>query len=162
MLEELHMRGVIAAVAGLSIGLFIGQAMSADELTTTTVQRQTVMPGRGMFYPTSRSTMMITGSSPSRTSSSYEKFNQWGGSEHYAYRLSQMRLQLDKGKGALSDDQFSRLDGRYHELASLESRVRADGFPKAESDDLEKQLNMFNVDVSHALGSQTAGAGEVR
>jgi hypothetical protein len=160
------MRGAIVTAASLSVLLLGAQLVRADEITTTTVQQQVPAGTLVPVQPDANATFIYGSSGNAPTNVTSFKFNEFGGAERYACRLSKMRDQIDLGvqRGFITADQAIRLNAKYSELASQEAQVRADGFAKGDSDILEKNMNVFNVEISHALshGMRTAGAGSTQ
>ena len=83
--------------------------------------------------------------------------------EDYARRLAALNTQINLGlqKGFISQAEADRLCSEQADLSNFESQVRMEGFPKFDSDMLEKRINVFNEKVSNILtdGMKTAGAG---
>jgi hypothetical protein len=80
------------------------------------------------------------------------------GQENYGERLKNFRSQLDTAieKNWVSSAQATDLNSQYDHLVAQESSARSHNFPKAERDDFEKQLNEFNIQLSHAMSKATA------
>jgi hypothetical protein len=166
-LGGLVMRGFIVTATSLSLLVFGAQMVRADQVTTTTVEKTVTTPDSVLVpvEPDAR-TIIMMGSTPSDTSVSTVEVKEFGGNEHYAQRLAAMLDQIDNGmaKGMISPGQADSLRVRYNELADAEIRARENGFQKLETDQLEKDMNGFQIHISRVLtdGMQTAGAGLVQ
>ncbi len=127
----------------------------ASQVTTTTT---TVAP-----EPDMRRVLIMSSRPVASSSSVVLTAEQMRLNEDYARRLSALRSQIDLGlrKGFISQQEADRLFAERSDLDCLEASVRSEGFPKFDSDVLEKRINMFNVKVSNILtdGMRTAGAG---
>jgi hypothetical protein len=162
------MRGDLLTAATLVTLLFGSQMVRADQITTTTVEQTApaVLPIEPIQADSHSRSITIETKPAATTSYSISKYSDFGGPEHYRSRLNKMRDQISLGlaRGYITQGENDRLMSQYNELASLESNICANGFTKAESDDLEKRMNMFNVRISHSLsyGMRTAGAGSVQ
>jgi hypothetical protein len=75
------------------------------------------------------------------------------GSENYGERLRNFSSQLNTAieKNWVTSAQASDLKSEYDKLVAQEASVKSHGFPKTERDDFEKQLNEFNIRLSHAM-----------
>jgi hypothetical protein len=76
----------------------------------------------------------------------------------YKQRLKNWHEQIDTGvsKGWLSADKAQEMRNRLAQLTTLEASVRSKGYPKPDLDDMEKQFNQFNIDLSHASETKAA------
>ncbi|HEY9716426.1 MAG TPA: hypothetical protein V6C69_03075 [Trichormus sp.] len=127
----------------------------ASQVTTTTT---TVAP-----EPVMKRTLIMSSRPVSSSSSVVLTAEQMRLNEDYSRRLSALRSQIDLGlrKGFISQREADRLFSEQSDLDCLEASVRSEGFPKFDSDSLEKRINLFNVKVSNILtdGMRTAGVG---
>jgi hypothetical protein len=75
------------------------------------------------------------------------------GRQNYAERLSNFRSQLDKAIASnwVSEAQAVELNSAYQNLVSKEASVRRHSYPKSECDDLDTNLNAFNIQLSEAM-----------
>ena len=159
------MRKVMAMAMCFGLMGVCAAKANADEVTTTTQQTTVTSPAVLPLQPVQPDSRVEIYSTSTRPASSSESYivKEPGGNEKYAHRLGLMldQINMAAGKGCISSAQADRLRARESDLASLEASVRSRGFEKSESDDLEKQMNVFNVDISHTLsaGTSTAGAG---
>ena len=159
------MRKAFLAVASFSVVLLGAQSVCADQITTTTTERTTAGAAMPLVpvQPDARATLIYgtTGGGPT-TISTY-KSNEFGGPEQYAKRLAKMLDQINLGldRGYISASQADRLKAKYSDLSNQEQQCASNGFTKDQTDVLEKNMNVFNVEVSHMLsdGARTAGAG---
>jgi len=159
------MRGIMVAAASLSVLILGAQIVRADQCTTTTIRQSTTVPAimpLEPVVPDARASLMYSRSS-SPTTYSTVKVRQFGGPENYAGRLARMQEQIDLGfqRGLITALEANRLKLKYSDLCQTESQVRALGFPKMESDALEKGMNIFNVEISNSLsnGARTSRVG---
>jgi len=78
----------------------------------------------------------------------------------YGQRIKDWRIELDKGtdKGWLSADEAKKFGDRLDQLKALNETVKSHGYPKGELDDMEKQFNQYNIDLSHATEKATSTA----
>lgn len=177
------MRG--AKFLAISFGLLFGvaQAVRADEVTTirqetvttpgivvpmpviplpaetqVTTTTTSVAPEPDMRRTVIMSTRPVASSSTVVLTAEQQRLN-----EDYARRLAALRSQIDLGlrKGFISQRDADRLWAEQSDLSVFEASVRSQGFPKYDSDVLEKRINLFNERVSNILtdGMRTAGAG---
>lgn len=161
------MRIIMATVACFCLLGLSGARVSADEITTTveqkTVTTPAISPPEGQVVSDVHETIFSSSTSPQSSSSETYLSETFGGHERYAHRLALMLDQINLGaqRGSINSTQADRLRARQSELAGLEAGVRSRGFDKVEADDLEKRINVFNVEISQTLSSanQTAGAG---
>ncbi len=75
------------------------------------------------------------------------------GRENYSERLHNFRSQLDKAisNNWVSADKATELNAEYDGLVAKESAVSSHDYVKADCDDLDSQLNAFNIKLSDAM-----------
>jgi hypothetical protein len=78
----------------------------------------------------------------------------------YAERVKNWGEQIDTGvsKGWLTADDASKFRSRLENLRQLNNSVSSKGYPKADLNDMEKQFNQFNIDLSHASATPKTAA----
>lgn len=162
------MRGAIATAATLSVLLLGAQVARADQVTTTVEQTSvtspTIMPIQPVVPDATRRTVIMGTTGPSDTTTS-ELFaiKEFGGNENYAKRLSAMadQIQLGLSRGYINQDQANQLMEKQAQLVAFEQNVASKGFVKPDSDVLEKQMNVFQIEIHRVLtdGAKTAGVG---
>lgn len=160
------MRVAIVSAIALSAILGCAQVCKADSVsvTTTTTGSSCVNPSVTTVTPApSLSRMVIMGTTPVANSSSTSAVYQFGPYENFARRLSMMGDQINLGvsRGMISSAQADSLMAEHDRLLSKLNDVRYNGFLEADANDLEKRLNVFNVQISQILtdGAKTAGIG---
>lgn len=78
----------------------------------------------------------------------------------YGERVKNWGEQIDMGisKGWLTADEASTFKTRLDGLRQLNDSISAKGYPRAEQDDMEKQFNTFNIDLSTAASKPKTAA----
>jgi hypothetical protein len=76
----------------------------------------------------------------------------------YGQRIKDWRAEIDKGteKGWLTSEEAKKFGDRLDQLKTLNETVKGKGYPKSDLDDMEKQFNQYNIDLSHATSKATA------
>lgn len=76
----------------------------------------------------------------------------------YGQRIKDWRAEIDKGteKGWLTSEEAKKFGDRLEQLKALNETVKGKGYPKSDLDDMEKQFNQYNIDLSHATSKATA------
>ena len=97
-------------------------------------------------------------SESSSSSSSVNVTEKKGHAFKYGQRLKDWRIEIDKGinKGWLSAADAQKFNDRLTQLGTLNDTAKSHNYPKPELDDVEKQFNQFNIDLSHATEKGTA------
>lgn len=74
----------------------------------------------------------------------------------FKQRLNDLTTQNDtaQSKGWITADEHSKLAAEVERLKGIEAKIEAAGFPKADVDDLEKQVTKLNADLSTASNKQ--------
>lgn len=113
----------------------------AGQAEDTVIKRTTVIEGTSRGTPNAASLSVIQIKSYSL------KFKE---------RLKNIRQQNDTAlsKGWITADEHTKFNGEVDRLTSVEATVEAAGFPKADLDDLEKQVTKLNADLSTASNKQ--------
>ena len=162
------MRSIFKFGVMLGAVLLCKSAVADTITTTTTTQKTQTTTGLSDVEPApdARSLVIIESKpAPSSSLMSVKKL-ELTGNEDYAERLSAMRDQIRMGleKDWLSQAQADQLLDEQSDLVAMEHRIRDLGYPKSDSDALEKRMNVFNVELSNQLsdGMRTAGAGIIQ
>lgn len=121
--------------------LMIASLPLAGQAEDTIIKRTTVIEGTSRGTPNAASLAVIT-------------IKQY--SLKFKERLKNLRQQNDTAlsKGWINADEHTRFTTEVDRLTSLEATVEAAGFPKADLDDLEKQVTKLNSDLSTASTKQ--------
>ena len=71
------------------------------------------------------------------------------------------QINLGVQRGMITPSQAGQLISEHDNLLSMLRRIQGTGFSQTDTDDLEKRLNVFNVQISQILtdGAKTAGIG---
>ncbi|MBX9951293.1 MAG: hypothetical protein K2Y39_19145 [Candidatus Obscuribacterales bacterium] len=104
----------------------------------TVIKRTTVIETSGKTSPQGATSISVT------ASKSYSlKFKE---------RLNNLNQQNDTAlsKGWINADEHTKFKAEIDRLSAVEAKVEAAGFPKADVDDLEKQVTKVNADLSTA------------
>ena len=96
----------------------------------------------------------------SRSSSTITVEQKKGYDFKYSERLKDWTTEIDKGvtKGWLTNDKAQQFRDRITQLRTLNETVSSHSYAKPELDDMEKQFNQFNIDLSHATENASAGS----
>ncbi len=114
----------------------------AGQAEDTVIRRTTVIEGTSRNIPNGSTSLSLT------AVKTYSlKFKE---------RLSNLRQQTDTAlsKGWITADEKASFTAETDRLTTLEAKVEAAGFPKADLDDLEKQVTKLNADLSTASNKQ--------
>ncbi|MCC7530738.1 MAG: hypothetical protein IT342_19600 [Candidatus Melainabacteria bacterium] len=108
----------------------------------TVVKRTTIIEGTSNTTPGGSSSVSVT-----QTKSYSLKFKE---------RLSNLTQQNSTAlsKGWITADENAKFSAEISRLTALEAKVEGAGFPKADLDDLEKQVTKLNSDLSTASSKQ--------
>ena len=104
----------------------------------TVIKRTTVIETSGKVSPNGATSVSVS------ASKSYSlKFKE---------RLSNLKQQNDTAlsKGWINADEHTKFKAEIDRLSAVEEKVESAGFPKADVDDLEKQVTKVNADLSTA------------
>ncbi len=113
----------------------------AGQAEDTVIKRTTIIEGTSRGTPNAASLAVIT-------------IKQY--SLKFKERLKNLRQQNDtaQSKGWITADEHAKFNAEVDRLTSVEATVEAAGFPKADLDDLEKQVTKLNSDLSTASTKQ--------
>lgn len=113
-------------------------SVSPVQAEETVIKRTTVIETSGKTSPNGATSISVT------ASKSYSlKFKE---------RLNNLNQQNDTAlsKGWINADEHTKFKAEIDRLSGVEAKVEAAGFPKADVDDLEKQVTKVNADLSTA------------